>query len=154
MPVGDHIAAEFPAAFGVEGAWPVARRHVIRWSECDAYGHVNNVAYLTLCEDLRVGQWSALGGRFAPDHPGPVVAQMEARFLRPLGFEDEVLVTLRPVSIRSTSFVQAYAVWKQGLVFESRAVLVAVRQADGARLPVPEAMRAAMLAQGAIDEAA
>lgn len=147
------MARDERAAFGVEGDWAVARRHAGRWAECDAYGHVNHAAYLTMCEDLRVGHWSALGGRVAPDHPGPVVAQLEARYLRPLGFEDEVLLTLRPAAVRRTSFTHEYAVWKGGLVFECRAVLVAVRQDNGARMPIPPEIRARMVGQGARDEA-
>jgi len=142
------------AAFGVEGDWAVTRRHVIRWAECDAYAHVNHAAYLTLCEDLRVSQWSSLGGRFAPDAPGPVVAQLEARYLRPLGFEDEVLLTLRTVAVRRTSYTHEYAVWKQGLVFSCRAVLVLVRQDSGARIPIPPELRQQLIEQGARDEAA
>jgi YbgC/YbaW family acyl-CoA thioester hydrolase len=148
------MAQDEVAAFGVEGEWAMARRHVVRWVELDAYGHVNNAAYLTLCEDLRVGHWSALGGRFAADAPGPVVAQLEARFLRSLAFEDKVLLTLRTTAVRRTSYTQDYAIWKQGPVFTSRAVMVVVRQADGARIPVPPEIRAAMLAEGAKDEAA
>ncbi len=140
-------------AFGVEGDWAMARRHVIRWGELDGYGHVNHAAYLILCEDLRVGHWSAMGGVFAADQPGPVVATLEARYLRSLGFEDEVLLTCRTASVRRTSYVQEYAIWKEGQVFACRAVLVVVRQADGARIPVPPAIRARMLAEGARDEA-
>ena len=140
------------AAFGVEGDWPVARRHRIRWSECDQYAHVNHAAYLTLCEDLRVSHWLALGGRFAPDAPGPVVAQLEARYLRPLGFDDEVLLTLRPGSLRRTSFTHDYAVWKGGLVFSCRAVLVLVRGDTGERVPVPPEARRLLVAQGAKEE--
>jgi len=139
------------AAFGVEGQWPTLRPHAIRWSECDAYGHVNHTAYLTLCEDLRVADWVALGGGFAPDQPGPVVAQLEARYRQPLGFRDPVLLGMRPATLRRTSFVQDYAIWKRGagLVFEARAVLVLVRGDSGERVPIPEAARALMLASGA-----
>ncbi len=148
------MARDEMAAFGVTGDWAVARRHQVRWGECDALQHMNNVAYLVLCEDLRVGPgWTALGGRFAPDAVTPVVAQMECRYIRSLGFEDEALVTMRFVSVRRTSFVHDYAIWKDGLCFECRTVLVAVDQATGQKVPVPAGIRAAMLAAGAKDEA-
>lgn len=140
--------------FGFEGHWAMARRHAIRWSECDLYGHANNGAYLAFCEDLRVAHWSALGGRFAPDQPGPVVASLEARFLRSLGFEDEVMMTLRPGAMRRTSFIQDYAVWRQGLVFRCTALLVLVRQDTGAKVPIPAEIRAKLLAEGATEAAA
>jgi acyl-CoA thioester hydrolase len=142
------------AAFGVTGDWAVAWRHRVRWGECDALGHMNNVAYLVLCENLRVGPgWTALGGSFAPGAVTPVVAQMEARYLRSLEFEDEALVTLRFASVRRTSFLHDYAIWKGGLCFECRTVLVAVDQGLGQKVPVPAAIRAGMIAAGARDEA-
>jgi len=146
------MIGEERTAFGVEGEWPVARRHRIRWSECDQYAHVNHAAYLTLCEDLRVSHWLALGGRFAPDAPGPVVAQLEARYIRPLGFDDKVLLTLRPGGLRRTSFTHEYAIWKDGLVFTCRAVLVLVRGDTGERVPVPPEARRLLVAQGAKEE--
>lgn len=128
--------------FGVEGAnWSVARPHRIRWSECDPHAHVNHTAYLTLCEDLRVAHWLSLGGGFGADRLGPVVAQLEARYLRPLRFGDDVLLTLRVPSLRRSSFVHEYAVWCGGLVFSARAVVVAVHGGTGERAPLPEAMR-------------
>lgn len=147
------MAQDEMAAFGVTGDWAVARRHRVRWGECDALGHMNNVAYLVLCEDLRVGPgWTALGGSFAPGAVTPVVAQMEARYLRSLEFEDEALVTLRFAAVRRTSFIHDYAIWKGGLCFECRTVLVAVDQGLGQKVPVPAPIRAAMIAAGATDE--
>jgi acyl-CoA thioester hydrolase len=144
------MAEDHLAGFGVEGVWQATRPHAVRWSECDMLGHANNGAYLAWCEDMRVAHWSGLGGRFAADAAAPVVGQLEARYLRALGFEDAVLITMRCASLRRTSYVQDYAVSKQGLVFTCRAVLVLVRQDSGARVPIPPAARDAMLAAGAV----
>lgn len=138
--------------FGIEGDWAMVRCHRIRWSECDQYAHANNTAYLALCEDLRVSHWLSLGGRFAPGEPGPVVAQMEARYLRPLAFDDEVAITMRPGTLRRSSLTQDYAIWKAGLVFTCRAVLVLVRHGSGEKVPIPPEMRATLLAQGGVEE--
>ena len=62
---------------------------------------------------------------------------MEARYLKSLVFEEEAMVTLRFAAVKRTSFVHEYAVWRQGLCFTCRTVLVAVDQASGARVPVP-----------------
>ena len=130
------------AAFGVEGEWHIARRHRIRWAECDLYGHVNHAAYLVLFEDLRVEHWLSLGQGFGPSVPGPVVAKLEVRYLRALGFGDEVLLTLRTSGYRNTSFTHDYALWKGGLCFDAKALLVCVQ--DGASTPIPDAARAGM----------
>ncbi len=140
------------AEFGIEGSWAVVRRHRIRWSECDQYAHANNTAYLALSEDLRVSHWLSLGGRFALGEAGPVVAQMEVRYLRPLAFDDAVAVTMRPGMLRRSSLTHDYAVWKDGLVFTCRAVLVLVRHGSGEKVAIPPAMRAALIEQGATEE--
>lgn len=140
------------AEFGIEGDWAMLRRHRIRWSECDQYAHANNTAYLTLCEDLRVSHWLALGGRFERGEPGPVVGQLEARYRRPLAFDDAVAVTLRPGTLRRTSFTHEYAVWKQGLIFHGTAVLVLIVNGSGEKVAIPPAMRALLVAQGAREE--
>jgi YbgC/YbaW family acyl-CoA thioester hydrolase len=130
-------------AFCVEGKWSMAKRHVIRWAECDLYGHVNHAAYLIMFEDMRVEHWASLGQAFRADAPGPVVAKLEVSYRRALGFQDEVLLTLRVPSLRRTSFVHEYAVWKDGLVFECKALLVCVR--DGASFPIPDDARRLMI---------
>ncbi|MBL6077359.1 acyl-CoA thioesterase [Belnapia sp. T18] len=141
------------AEFGIEGDWAVVRRHRIRWSECDQYAHANNAAYLALCEDLRVSHWLSLGGRFAVGEPGPVVAQMEVRYLQSLAFDDAVAVTMRPAALRRSSLTQDYAVWKRGLVFTCRAVLVLIRHGSGEKVAIPPAMRAVLVGQGAAEDA-
>ncbi len=138
--------------FGVAGEWPVRREHRILWGECDLYGHANHTAYLRLCEDLRCSHWLALGGSFAPDSFGPVLGQLEAKYLKSLVYDDAVLVTMRTASFRRTSWVEEYAVWKDGLCFTCRSVLVAVQGSTGARVPLPEAMRAQLLREGAVAE--
>lgn len=138
--------------FGIEGEWAMRRHHRIRWSECDQYAHANNTAYLALCEDLRVSHWLSLGGRFAPGEPGPVVAQMEVRYLRPLAFDDSVAVTMRPAALRRSSLTQDYAIWKDGLVFTCRAVLVLIRHGSGEKAAIPQSMREALVRQGAKEE--
>jgi acyl-CoA thioester hydrolase len=132
----------------------VIRQHVIRWSECDAYGHVNHAAYLTLFEDLRVSHWQELtGARLSASAPGPVVAQIEARYLRGVGFNDAVTLTCRTVSFRRTSYIQHYAMLRDGIeCCTARAVCVVTRQDSGDKVPLSPQWRAALEAQGAVAE--
>lgn len=134
--------------------WPLRRDHTIRWSECDLYGHANHAAYLTIFEDLRIAHWQALAG--APitlTRPGPVVAQIEARYLRAVGFGDHVLLTCRIASFRRTSFIQDYAMWQDGVACcTGRAVCVVTQSATGEKVALWPALRAAMLAEGAVAE--
>jgi acyl-CoA thioester hydrolase len=134
-------------------AWAILRPHRIRWAECDLYGHVNHAAYLTLFEDLRVDHWQALSGRpVSPEAAGPVVAQIEARYLRAVGFNDAVTLACRVLSFRRTSFVHDYALLKDGAACcTARAVCVITRQDTGEKVPIWAGLRAALLAEGAAE---
>ncbi|MDP3415268.1 MAG: thioesterase family protein [Falsiroseomonas sp.] len=127
------------------------REHVIRWSECDPYGHMNHAAYLVLFEDLRVAHWQALTvATLAPDRPGPVVAQLDVRYLRGVRFNDAVTLTCRTVSFRRSSYVQEYALLKDGEpCCTARAVCVVTRQDSGEKVPLTLEWRALLQAQGA-----
>ena len=139
-------------SYGVEGDWAVRKAHRVLWGECDLYGHANHTTYLRWAEDLRCSHWLALGGVFTPDSFGPVLGQLEAKYLKPLVYDEPVLITMRTASLRRTSWVEEYAVWKEGLCFTCRSVLVAVQGSTGARVLLPEAIRAQMLAEGAVAE--
>lgn len=145
------------AEFLVEGDWTQARRHRIRWSECDMHAHVNHTAYLVLFEDLRVAWWLRAGGSFGPGEPGPAVIHFDVRYLKAAGFDDEVLLTQRTPSFRRSSFVHEYGMWRRGdgLVCSARAVCVLVRSGSGEKTAIPPEIRRAMLeADGAKDESA
>jgi acyl-CoA thioester hydrolase len=133
--------------------WTILRPHRIRWSECDLYGHVNHTAYLTLFEDLRVEHWEALTSlTIAPDRPGPVLAQIEARYIRAVGFGDEVTLALRTTSFRRSSYVHDYALLKDGeACCTARAVVVVTRQDTGEKVALPPELREKLLEQGAVE---
>lgn len=136
-----------------EAPWAITREHRIRWSECDLYGHVNHAAYLTLFEDLRVAHWQALArAPLRPDAPGPVVAQIEARYLRAVGFGDVVTLACRASGFRRTSFVHDYAMLKDGApCCTARAVCVVTRQDTGEKVALWPDLRARLTAEGAVE---
>jgi acyl-CoA thioester hydrolase len=136
-----------------EQPWTILRPHRIRWAECDLYGHVNHAAYLTLFEDLRVDHWQALTGvPITPTKPNPVVAQIEARYLRAVGFGDEVMLACRASAFRRTSFVHEYAMLKGGeACCTARAICVVTRQDTGEKVPLWDALRAKLRGQGAVE---
>jgi len=85
----------------------------LRWSDMDAYGHVNNVQFLRLLEDARVlafhAQGSDDGGSVV--QTGVVVARHEIDYLRPLHYRPEpVSVDLWVSSLSAASFEMQYEV--------------------------------------------
>ncbi len=126
--------------------WQPEKTHRIRWAECDMHGHVNHAAYLIMFEDMRVAHWESLGQSFTPGSIGPVVAQLNVRYLAPLAFGDVVQLSLRVPTLRRTSFTHEYVVMKDGArVFECQAVIVCVDNGTGARIAIPPEARALMI---------
>lgn len=89
----------------------------LRWSDMDAYGHVNNVAFLRLLEDARVlafhGHDSEDGGNMLDT--GVLVARHEIDYLAPLHWRPEpVPIDLWVTSIKGASFDMGYEVLDDG----------------------------------------
>ena len=141
------------AGFGVDGTWSLALRHRVRWSEVDAFGHANHAAYLVWFEDARNRTMALAGLALSATAPGPVVAQVEVRYLKPLAYDAEILVTARTVALRTTSFTMEYAVWDGGCAARGSARCVLMINATGARAALPPALRAQMIERdGAVVE--
>ncbi len=88
----------------------------IRWSDMDAYGHVNNVQYLRYLEEARV---YAFQDWFGQDRSlldeGVLVARSEIDYLAPLTFSYvPVAVTMWCSRISGASFDIAYVVGMRG----------------------------------------
>jgi len=85
----------------------------LRWSDMDAYGHVNNVQYLRLLEDARVvafhGHDSDDGGNVV--ETGLLVARHEIDYLRPLHYRpDPVSIDLWVTNLGAATFEMNYEV--------------------------------------------
>ncbi|HZI98297.1 MAG TPA: thioesterase family protein [Actinomycetales bacterium] len=85
----------------------------LRWSDMDAYGHVNNVVFLRLLEDARVvafhGHDSDDGGNVV--ETGLLVARHEIDYLRPLHYRPEpVAIDLWVTDLGAASFEMNYEV--------------------------------------------
>lgn len=95
-------------------------RCAMRWSDMDAYGHVNNVVYLTYLEEARVDMLFALGG----DHgakalaDGVLVARHEIDYKRPLVYHPRgVDIEMWVAAVKGASFEIRYDVRDEVTVF-------------------------------------
>ncbi len=84
----------------------------LRWSDMDAYAHVNNVQYLRLLEDARVlgfRQWFGPGRSMLDD--GVVVTRHEIEYLAPLEYRSAPVVVRMWVTRTSpTGFTIGYQI--------------------------------------------
>jgi acyl-CoA thioester hydrolase len=83
----------------------------IRWSDMDAFGHVNNARFLTLFEEARteliarIAAQEGLSGLMS----GVVIARHEIDYLRPIDYQpDPVRIDTWVVEVRNVSFTVGY----------------------------------------------
>jgi acyl-CoA thioester hydrolase len=121
------------------------KRVEIRWSDVDAYLHVNNAVYATYLEECR-DEWvdGALGG--AGDSWDFVLARVAINFRRELRLEDEeVVVSCALESIGNSSVTLRERIHTRGgeLAAEAEAVLVARDRELGRSRPLTDIERGA-----------
>lgn len=99
----------------------------MRWSDLDAYGHVNNARFLTLYEEARVAMFftGARAHGLTSFEEGIVIARHEIDYLRQVSFEDPVRVELWISELRAARFTVNYELF-DGTVLASRAKSVCV----------------------------
>ena len=81
----------------------------MRWSDMDAYRHINNTAYLAYLEDARVAMFFHRHEGFSS---GTVISRHEITYLRPIVYHPEPLrLELWIDTIRGASFAVHYDVF-------------------------------------------
>ena len=121
------------------------KRVEIRWSDVDAYMHVNNAVYATYLEECR-DEWvdRALGD--LGDAWDFVLARVAIDFRRELRLEDEEIVvscTLQRIGNSSVTLSEEIRTREGDLSAEAEAVLVARDRELGRSRPLTEAEREA-----------
>ena len=121
------------------------KRVEIRWSDVDAYMHVNNAVYATYLEECR-DEWvdRALGE--LGDAWDFVLARFAIDFRRELRLEDEEVVvscTLQRIGNSSVTLSEEIRTREGELSAEAEAVLVARDRELGRSRPLTEAEREA-----------
>jgi len=133
--------AEFPIVVEV----PVA------WGDMDAFRHVNNVVYLRWFETARIALFEAVGWRHTLEASGvgPILARTSCVFRAPVTFPDTIWVGARIEDLGVDRFTMIYRVVSKGLdriAAEGDGRIVSFDYAKGRKAPLPEAIRAALIA--------
>ena len=99
----------------------------VRWSDMDAYGHVNNARFLTLYEEARVAMFfvGARATGLTSFEDGIVISRHEVDYLRPVDYGEAVRIELWISELRAASFTVSYELFDEG-VLASRAKSVCV----------------------------
>jgi acyl-CoA thioester hydrolase len=95
----------------------------MRWSDMDAYRHINNSAYLQYLEQARVAMFFHRHEGFTS---GTVIARHEIDYLRPVVYHPEPLrMQMWIENVRGAQFTVRYEVYDQGRL-AARAATVCV----------------------------
>jgi acyl-CoA thioester hydrolase len=116
----------------------------VRYNECDPQGHVFNANYLAYFDIAMTELWRQLGGYDAMIEGGidMVVAEARIRYLASLGFDQEVDLVVRSVSLGTTSMTTELAIERAGEpVAEGELRHVFVDTQAGGTVPIPDNVR-------------
>ena len=88
---------------------------MVRWSDMDAYGHINHSRTVTLLEEARVETVFKPGSPTGTLGAGAVVAALQVTFARQLVHDDSPLQVLMWVSrLRGADFTSSYELRPRG----------------------------------------
>lgn len=131
------------------GKFPVSIEHRVQWGEMDAFGHVNNANYLRWFESARIAYFEATGiGTTSMDSApwAPILGRASVDFRKPVKYPDVVKVFATVTKFGNTSFTMAYRAESQalGVVAEGDAIVVLLDPRTGAKISIPDELRAAV----------
>jgi len=119
----------------------------VRWSDVDAYGHVNNVKYFEYYQEARVAFLLATGAGWATDRSEQfVVARLRVDYHRPILFRPEPFPIESWVTRMGTSSCEVMSRIRDGesVLSDARATLVAFDVGAGRPRPLRDRERAAL----------
>lgn len=118
----------------------------VRWGDMDAYGHVNNVAYMRYLEEARVQLLGSMGkGDIAASPTGPVVVTVGCTYLVPLTWPDTLRIECGVAEPGRSSLMVYYRLYSEKrkvLSAEAHSKLVWIDKATGTSVPLPDDVRA------------
>jgi len=127
------------------------------WGDLDSLAHVNNAVYVKWTENARMHYFEHLGlnALHREERKGAILARLSLDFLVPILFPDELLVSVRTTRLGRSSFTVKHGVWstaRNELAARGEAVIVTFDYEMGRAIPVPEPIRAAIVALDAPEE--
>ncbi|MCC7232695.1 MAG: acyl-CoA thioesterase [Bacteroidia bacterium] len=123
----------------------------VRFSDVDAFQHVNNARYLTYFEEARVDYFDRIvGWNYDSSKCGIILAKAEIDYIQPAHFKDDLFVETRCSRIGTKSFDLEYRMTrnyegKEILLSDGCTVMVAFDYTSRKSIPVPEIWKKAIL---------
>lgn len=117
----------------------------LRWSDLDAFNHVNNARYLTFLEQARIEWLETIGEPWMTDDAAPVVASATLNFKRPIEYPAQVFTELFTERLGTSSVVIGHRIVAADgtLHCDGNVLVVWVGRRDGRPTPLPDCVRRA-----------
>jgi len=126
----------------------------VRWGDVDSFGHVNNAVFLAYLEECRSQWMDSVPCHWQEGEAGPVVANININYRRPIHWPERVSVTLKPdspgrSSIKLESEIRAAQDGDGGkkgkekpvLYADATVTLVWIDKNSGESVPLPGSIR-------------
>jgi len=116
----------------------------LRFSDFDAYGHVNSAVYFTYLETARVKLFHNFFKGVSEQGIFTVVARAECDFKIPIIFYDEIIVTLWMSKTGRSSFDLEYRLHdgQEKTYATARTTMVCYDSVKNVTIPIPESLKA------------
>lgn len=117
----------------------------LRWSDLDAFNHVNNSRYLTFLEQARIEWFETIDEPWVTEDSAPVVASATLNFKRPIEYPANVFVELFTEKLGNSSVVIGHRIVAAdgSLHCDGSVVAVWVNRHNGKPTPLPAGVRRA-----------
>ena|ERR1700740_601837 len=121
----------------------------IRFSDMDAYGHVNNAIYLTYFEIARSNYWRDIV-KWNWEENGIILGRSEINYLKPLFLNDEIACYVRTTRIGNSSFDVTHVLVKitpngEEICTTGKTVCISYDYSANKSVPIPKAQRQRMI---------
>ncbi len=131
-------------------AFPVVIELDVAWGDMDSYGHVNNVIYFRYFENARIAYLDRVGWSASKVATGlgPILHSTSARFRKAVTHPDRIQVGARVTDIQPDRVAFEFKLVSEKLnavACEGQGVVVSFDYRAGAKAPIPEAIRTAIL---------
>jgi len=138
----------------VSGArWVFCHSDEVRFSDLDVMGHLNNVAFLVFVESARVAYFrsGAPAGEIGlPPGHGILIAEQKISYRLPGHLGDRIDTFLRPDDLGRTSFrIEFEMRVGSRVIADGYSIMVYYDRAAARPQPLPEPLRARLVADGA-----
>jgi acyl-CoA thioester hydrolase len=117
----------------------------LRWSDLDAFNHVNNARYFTFLEQARIEWFESVDEPWITEDASPVVASATLNFKRPIEYPANVFVELFTEKLGNSSVVIGHRIVAEDgtLHCDGSVVVVWVDRKNGKPTALPDCIRRA-----------